>query len=210
MHAVNLFQKAVGIPYQILVPGIAGPAEAFSMVVLRTAGSIGPGLMPFHIDYHYVDGQLALAELAAKGKELFVGIRPITAPPVAKNILGRQRNAAGNLGKVCQGGLVIVAVGKEIQVLNTLFGAYVNPLAPVAVVLDKNMARTLIYDGPSVAGDKPLLHRVAVIYMVRTVAAVKGARGSHKVRGSVGAWRPNHLFTTKLECSLKVISHEST
>ena len=161
--------------------------------------------MPLHIDDHNIDGQLPFTELTAKGQELVVRVGPILAPPVAEDIFRRQRHAAGNLGIIRQGGLVIVTVSKKIQVLTLPFRTAGHPRAPVGIILLEKVTGTFINDSPAVAGKYALLHGVAVIDVIRAGTAVQCACRTHKIALVFKAGIPPHGFTVHLEAGLQII-----
>ena len=209
---VQFGQEGFRIVEEVAVPGIAGPAHVLAdLVAAQAAGGILPGLVPVHINDHDVDRELAVTELFAQGEELLVGVGPVTAPPVTEDILRRHRNLAGDLGEVGQGGLVVVAVGKDVQVLGfAAFRTDGNPLTPVGRIIDKQVALALVHDSPAVAGDDTGLHRVVVVDMVRSGALVKRTGGTHQVAGVLLAVVPGGVLAGHLEGDGKIVRCEIT
>ena len=208
MHPVDLVQEAFRIADEVLVPGIAGPAQAFAVVVAGAAGGLRPGLVPVHVDDHHVDGQLPLAELPPEGEELLVRIGPVAAPPVAEDVLRGQGNLAGDLREVREGGLVVMSVGEQVPVLHFAFRTRRDPFPPVGVLLHDQVAGAFIDQGPAVAGQDAGLHRVAVVDMVGTRAAVQGAGRAHEVPGRVHAGFPGAVFPLHPEGDGEVVRRE--
>ena len=179
------------------------------MIVLdATPGGSLPGLVPVHVDHHDVDGDLPLAELAAECQKFVVGIRPVTAPPIAEGIFGRHRNASRHFREVRQGGLVVVAIRKQVEVLHLPFSARFHPLAPVAVVIHEQMPPALVHNGPAVAREDARFHRVRIIDMVGAGAAIQRAGCAHQVAVCRQAGMPDHRLPVQFETGLQIVGRE--
>ena len=148
-HAVQVSQKTLRIREKVPVPGVAGPSAALVKIVMAKAlAHILIGIVPVHVNYHDVHGDIVLLHLAAKGQEFIVREDPVAAPPVAKRPLGRHGDAAGDLHEVPQGGRVVVSVGEEVPVQAVAFRPFSHP-----AIGPEKMAGRFIHHRPSVPGD---------------------------------------------------------
>ena len=202
---MELAEQAFGIGKQVTVPGIAGPAYALSelvhMVFPRT---LRPGLVPVHVDDHHVHGNLPVAELLAERQQLVGGIRPVAAPPVAEHELRGKGNLSGHLGEIGQSGLVVMAVGEDIEVLHLALGTLAHPVAPVRAVLHEDVPGALVNYGPAVTGKDAELQRVVVIDLVGALAAVKRPGGAHQVAVGLHSGMPFDPATVHPEAHAQV------
>ena len=210
LHRVDLVEHAFRIGDQVAVPGVAGPADALvEFVAAQAARGALPGIMPVHVDDHHVDGQLAAAEFPGQADEFIVGVGPEAAPPVAEHEFGRERHFAGHFREIGQCGLVIVSVGEQVKILHAFFRSGRYPFAPVAVVFDEDVAGAFIHHGPAVTREDAGLHRVAVVDVFRTGAAVEGAGRAEQVAGGVEAGMPGDGLAVHLERGFQVVGRES-
>ena len=211
VHAVHLVQESFGVLDEVPVPGIAGPADALAELVpaLAPCGT-PPGLVPVHVNHHHVDGQFPLAEFLSQRDEFLVCIGPVAAPPVAEDEFRRHGDAARHLGVIGQGGLIVVSVGKQVQVLPLAFRTGCYPFTPVAVIGHKQVALALVHYGPAVAGEDAFLHGVVVVDLVRTLAAVQRAGSAHQVALVFHTGVPFYGFSVHLEGDLQVFGRQRT
>ena len=117
VHRVEVGQQAFGILYQVVVPGIAGPASALAEFVPSEA-FVQPleGVVPVHVDDEDVGGDVPLADFTGYFENLVVGVREVAAPPVAEGVFRRHGDLAGHLDVIADGCQIVVAVGEDVEV----------------------------------------------------------------------------------------------
>ena len=194
---------------QLLLPGVASPADALSVFVL---GGIllpeSPGLVPVHVDDQYVDRDVDRFEFPDQVDEFVVGVLPVAAPPVAERVLRGQRRAACDELEVGECLFVVVAIGEEVEVLAVALGAGFHPLLPFRTVGRQHVPPAVVYHGPACARQESLLHRFAA--QIAAVAAVERTGRAHQVLRVFQAGGPNDLFTVEPEDGFQVPIGEFT
>ena len=188
---------------QLLLPGVAGPADALSVLVL---GGVflaqAPGLVPVHVDDQHVDRNVDRLEFLHQVDELVVRILPVAAPPVAEGVLRGQRRAACDELEIGERLLVVVPVGEEVEVLAVARGARLDPLFPGGAVGRQHVAAAVVDHRPSCARKKPLLHRFAP--QLPAVASVERAGRAHEVLRVLRAGGPYDLAAVEPEDGFQV------
>ena len=196
-------QEICGRGEQLLLPGVARPADALSVLVL---GGIflaqAPGLVPVHVDDQHVDRNVDRLEFLHQVDELVVGILPVAAPPIADGVLRGQRRTACDELEVGERLLVVVSVGEEVQILPVARGARFDPLLPFRTVGRQHVARAVVDHRPARARQEALLHRFAAQFPA--VASVERAGRAHEVLRVLRAGGPDDLAAVEPEDGFQV------
>ena len=74
--------------------------------------------MPVHIHRRYRQGNILCGETVHKGEIFLLRISPVSAPPVAEDETGKHGRKARQTVKVVKGGLIVVSVGENVEVLS--------------------------------------------------------------------------------------------
>jgi hypothetical protein len=94
--------------------------------------------VPVHVEHRHGERQVLLVE-AVEQLEIAVGaVAVVAAPPVAEHPAGQHRRPAGDGEERVERGLVVVAVGEDVDV-DAAVGARADP----AVVLEQERARVV-------------------------------------------------------------------
>ena len=193
---MKILQAVFRVREKFLLPGVASPTDPLAKLVLRClVPPKRPGLVPIHIQNHHIDRDVQRADLLSKPHELEVRILPETAPPVAKGIFRRHRDASSDLGEVGDGSLVVVTVGEQVKVLTISRVTFGNPIFPIGIDRHKDLSVRLIHDGPAVPRDDSLVVRFLGL---GTVATVQRPRRSEQIAAVIHPRMPSHRPDTFL------------
>ena len=167
---MKILQAVFRVREKFLLPGIASPADPLAKLVLWSlVPPKRPGLVPIHIQNHHIDRDVQRADLLSKPHELEVRILPETAPPVAKGIFRRHRDASPDLGEVGDGSLVVVTVGEQVKVLTISRVTVGDPIFPIGIDRHEYLPVRLVDDRPSVTRGDSLVIRFLGLDTVTTV-----------------------------------------
>ena len=148
---VEVVQEAFRVREEFTVPTVSGPSPALAKgIVSKALLHFLIGVMPVHIHYHHIHGDTALAHLPAKVQKFLIRENPVSAPPIAKGVFRRHRNAPCNLYKVSKGGGIVVPVSKYVPVNAVSLLTSGNPVLPGRFHRLKQVPCALIHNGPSV------------------------------------------------------------
>ena len=200
---MQLDEEILRVWEELFLPGVSGPAYTLAEFVFLVFGlELGPGLVPVHVDNHHIHRDAVGLEGSGEVHKLIIRVLPVTAPPVAEGVFRRERNAAGHLHKVAEGGGVVVSVSEEIQVFRLLVLTADNPSVPVFFDFFIDRAAAFIDHGPAGAGDNSLLERVIMgrmLHHVEAPAAIQGPGCAEKVPGVRVTVVPTGLFACEFE-----------
>ena len=218
VHPVQFFQEIPGIRKKFLFPGISRPADGLPEFVQarpssrlpRRGGGLefGPGLMPVHVYDHDIYRDVEVLEVPGQVYELEIRVLPVAAPPVAECVFRRERYLSGDFREVPEGGLVVMPVAEEIEVLPVCAVPALHPVLPVAVHRDEHVPAALVYHGPAVLRDYA---RVVRVDDGLSVAPVQGPGSTEEIPGGVCPGIPFHPLLSvpsRPERDGKVVSGE--
>ncbi len=102
---VQPLNEPIRIREEFAVPGVAGPA---------IGGVSGFGDVPVHVDDADGEWNLFGAEILHQGFQFLLGVGPVAAPPVAKDVAWDHRNGSTDAGEITQAGSNVRAVSEEV------------------------------------------------------------------------------------------------
>ena len=201
---VKVFEESGRVGKEVAVPRPACPSSF-----------AGLGIMPVHVDNHYVERYLIGLEVVNELAEFLVGVEPVARPPVAERVARGKRNFSGKEGVILQGFLVIMAVSHEIPVLAAVLRAFLYPF-PVLVAVEQE-AFGVINESPAVGGQESVLERQLFagfgffhisLHLRVAVHAVKRAERSLEVAGLFLTRYPRELERSFRRGNLEVVGSE--
>ena len=98
-----------------------------------------------------------------------------------------------------------MTVGKKIEILHLsrFTGSY--PLSPVAVIVHEQVSGALVHHGPAVPREDAQFHRIRIVEMVGTGAAVQRAGRAHQIAGRLQSGMPDDRLSLQLETGLEIV-----
>ena len=157
---------------------------------------------------HDIYRDVEVLEVPGQVYELEIRVLPVAAPPVAECVFRRERYLSGDFREVPEGGLVVMPVAEEIEVLPVCAVPALHPVLPVAVHRDEHVPAALVYHGPAVLRDYA---RVVRVDDGLSVAPVQGPGSTEEIPGGVCPGIPFHPLLSvpsRPERDGKVVSGE--
>ena len=166
--------------------------------------------MTVHVDDHHVHRNPPLAHFAAQVEHLLISVDPVTAPPIAQRVLGRQGDFPGHLHEIAQRGRIIVPIGEDVPVEPVALGTLGNPVLPIGIDFFEQVPLAFVHDGPAVARQDAVLElRLALGEFLKAQAAVQGARGALEVAAVGESRMPDNGLPVQFEADLQVARIEA-
>ena len=136
--------------------------------------------------------------------ELFIRIQPITRPPIAKCVTGRQRHLASKKSIVFQGLFIVMPVSHEVPVLPFISGAFLSPV-PVRIII-KQKSVGIVNERPAIGCQQAVFQFQFIPFLRIRHPSLSLCIAVHPIKSAICAFQIAFLLHSGLpgegECSL--------
>ena len=136
--------------------------------------------------------------------ELFVRIQPITRPPIAKCVTGRQRHLTSKKSIVFQSLLIVMSVSHEVPVLPFISGAFLSPV-PVRIII-KQKSAGIVNERPTISCQQAVFQFQFIPFLRIRHPSLSLCITVHPIKSAICAFQIAFLLHSRLpgegECPL--------